>query len=374
MKALARLGVVGRRVALQADLVRALGPGGAVRWRHHLASKASVRPPGRDELYRELWSDAASAVGASCEDSVLGTLRIVRDGRQVRVLGNLAPLDDPVTLALAGDKPTVHRLLADAGVPVIPHLVTSSDDHLGAGRFLAEHGQVVVKPAGSTGRGTGVTCSVTDDDQLRGALRRAAGWDTTVLVERQLTGEELRALVLDGEVIGVVRRHLPSVVGDGTTSIGDLIADENRLRAGAQGRRGLWPLRIDLDCLLTLGSQGFALEDVPGAGTTVTVKSTANENAAHDNETLDPVPDEVRRTAELAACTLGARLVSVEMIRPTGGAPFDGENGAVIEVNTTPGLLYHRQVREPASADPVAERILETCLSEGRPVTASGKD
>lgn len=353
-----------RRLRMQADLVGLVGVASAWRWRRHLTTKAAVRPPARAALYDRLWRDAAAAVGARVEE-VDGALRIARDGATVVVDGtSVAGLERAETLRLSADKAAVHRRLRDAGVPVAASLVTDRRQRDLARTFLDEHRCIVVKPAGTTGRGTGVTCGVRDDEALGLALRRASGWGDEVLLERQLVGEELRVLVLDGEVIGTVRREPPGVVGDGRRRIGDLIVDENRRRADAGGERGLWPIRIDLDCALALRAQGLSLRDVPAAGERVEVKTTTNENGAHENHTVRPTPADVAAVARTAANCIGARLVSVELVVED----VAGERRpAVIELNTTPGILYHRHVARPATADDVGARILDVLLSGGAP-------
>ena len=46
-------------------------------------------------------------------------------------------VDDPVTLRLAGDKPVVHAILAERGLPVPPHAQYTLDGLATAQAFLA---------------------------------------------------------------------------------------------------------------------------------------------------------------------------------------------------------------------------------------------
>jgi cyanophycin synthetase len=339
---LARRGKAGAVAAAEIDRLRAgvwRPPGGDV--------------PGRHEVYLTLWERAAAGRGVGVDDWGDGFFALSCEGRQVVVHDNQVPLDDPVTLALAADKAQSRRLLEAAGLPVARQVVCTLDDLAPAARFLHETGgPSVVKPAAGTGAGQGVTCGVRTEDDLGRAAVRAARWGPSLVVEEQAEGDELRVLVLDGRVLGALRRHPPRVTGDGRSSVATLVAAENARRVEARGRLGLWPLALDLDALLALARQGLSPRSVPEAGRVVEVGDTANENGPADNETVDLLPA-VHDTACAAATALGLRLASVELV-----------GGSIVEVNGTPGLHYHAQVADPAGAVDVFGPIIDTLFAQ----------
>jgi glutathione synthase/RimK-type ligase-like ATP-grasp enzyme len=361
LHALARRGKAGAAAALRLDL-----------WRAGVRGAAEVvEVPGRHELYRELWAAAAARCGAGVEDLGDGFLAIgppphgfgglirrhggesvLQNGRQVVVCDNLVPLDDPVRLRLAADKAQSQRLLEQAGLSVAAQASYDIGDLAPARRFLTAHGTCVVKPAANTGAGLGVTCGVRTEADLVRASVRAARWGPALVVEQQAEGDELRVLVLDGRVLGAVRRRPPRVVGDGRSTVAELVTAEHRRRVEARGRAGLWAPALDLDAVLALERQGLSPRAVPAAGRAVEIGATANENGPDDNETVEP-PQAVRGAALAAAAVLGLRLASVEVV-----------GDVVVEVNGTPGLHYHAQVADPSGAADVFTPILETLLAQ----------
>jgi cyanophycin synthetase len=271
-------------------------------------------------------------------------------------------LGDPVAIELADDKALVHRLLAHEGLRVPTHVEVPVSDLNAAQEFLAaEEGACVVKPSAGTGAGWAVTPAVARPSQLRRAVLSAARYGSRVLVERQVAGEHHRVLLLDGVVLGIVRRGAPTVSGDGHSTLRELVVAENERRIAARGDGGLWLLRADLDCVFTLEQAGLGLDSVPDAGERVAVKTATGENAPGDNETVSrPLSPAFLAEARWAAELLGLRLVGLDVI-----SPHEDLTGAtIIEVNGSPGLTYHRHVADPTSAVPVAVPLLETLLRE----------
>lgn len=320
--------------------------------------------PTRRRIYRELWTSAAEAVGAAVEEGPGGLLDLRRGTGHVRVLGHLVDVGGPVSLAIAGDKPLVHEQLRDAGVPIPEsRTVAVADPRVAAD--LLDGGRVVVKPAAGTGAGRGVTGGVGTTHDLHRAALRAGRYDAErLLVERQLDGREFRVLVLHGEPLGCVERRPPSVRGDGERTVAQLITAENRRRRAAAGRAGLVALTPDLDTVLALRAQDSHLDDVLDLDRAVRVKTGTSQGSERDatvrpltTPELTPVVDRARA----AAATLAIPLLSVELIVPdVAGDPC---GAAVIEVNTTPGIAQHYLVDDPATVEPVAERLLEALLA-----------
>jgi cyanophycin synthetase len=169
---------------------------------------------------------------------------------------------------------------------------------------------------------------------------------------------------LDGHPLDVLRREPPHVTGDGVQTIHELITTENERRLAAIGMRGIDLLRVDLDCLTTLAGSGLSLEHVPDAGTRVAVKTVTNQNCADDNRSLGTgIGAAVLEESVRAAAVLGVRLAGVDVITTDPSRPLLETGGAILEVNTHPGLHHHRHVTPPSDATHVTVPVLETLLA-----------
>ncbi len=358
-RALARRG---RRVTVATELLRSIGPLDTLR---RVRQELELRgvPGASEDSYGSIWRDAAQVLDARVTDLGGGFLEISRGKRRARVNGRFTGLDGEVTLRLVRDKTALNRLLGATGVNLPEHIELEADDLHGAHHFMARcPAPWVLKPAGTSG-GQGITTGLRTSEDFELARRRALLYGSRLILERQVVGDVHRLLILDGEVIDVLRRLPSRVTGDGRCTVRELIEVENRARLGVTGR-GTSLVFIDLECVLTLRSQGLTLTAVPAAGRTVALKLVTNQNGARDNYTvhtsLDP---EVVEEARRATCAAGLRLAGVDIVTTDVTRSLAETGGALLEVNGAPGLHYHYSVADPANATAVAMPVLRTLLT-----------
>jgi glutathione synthase/RimK-type ligase-like ATP-grasp enzyme len=371
---LARQGKAGREIAVRLDMARATSASHV--WRRYVGTKRQSDDGavnGGDVItavYREIWRNAATVVGAEVEEGIGGNLEIRKNGVQVSLRRKAVGLNHPDAVARAADKVQVHQRLDKAGV-VTPRYLEFELSSLGeAVAFLMDSdGACVVKPVRGEG-GYGVTCGVRTEDELIRAAIRASRTDPLLLVEEEIRGDFYRFLLLDGEVLSIVHRDRPTVVGDGQSTLEELIFAENRARAGA--KIALPGIRIDFDCLTTLKTAGLALDSVVARGEAVPVKTVISQNAPRENSIVgEPVSDELRDEVVRAVEALGLRLAGVDVVTPTLDESLGSSGGAVLEVNGAPGLTYHYEVAEDSRIDRVAVPILRKMLADEQGATTS---
>ena len=356
-------GTRGRTVGSWLDLARSMGVAATAR-RLRGGRGAVLDPEVRNAVYGAIWREAAARVGADVRDLGSGFLEIGRDGAAAKVWQQFVPLDDPITLRLALDKPVVHGLLTEASVPVPDHVEWSFSDPAPALAFMARAGgPTVVKAASGTGGGEGTTAGVDTPARLMRARLQAGRFDGRLLIERQVPGAVHRLLFLDGELIDVIRHVPPRLTGDGRSTVEQLIDAENERRLSAAGAAGLSLLGIGLDTVFTLERQDLRLASVVPDGVTIAVQTVTNDNRIEDTETVTEQLDaQLVDAARRAAAAVGLRLAGVDVIAPDVSQPLESTGGVVAEVNGTPGIHHHYHVADAATATPVAVPILETVL------------
>jgi len=312
------------------------------------------------DFWHRIWHETASEVGASIADLGDGFFEIERASARTRVRRHYVMLDDPVTLQLAGNKPAVHRLLRAAGVPVpdfVPFTLAELD--IAAKFARSSAGPCVVKPARGTGGGRGVTTHVCTRREIRRAALHASLFCRELVIESQIPGDVYRLLYLDGKLLDAVRRRPPYVVGDGISTVRELIAAENRRR----GERSVRGVSIDIDTRAALRRSGCSLRSVPASGCRVPITGISNAGSELDSEcVLEQIGKDLEAEAACAAEAVGCRLAGVDVITIDPASSLREVGGCVNEVNTTPGLQWHYQIRNPEQGVRVAALLLESLL------------
>lgn len=346
------------------DLLRSVGVRHMVRRRAaNRRHKAALRQ--RKELVGDtMWRQAAAELGAEVRELAPKLLEFRLGDTVTYVHGQTTPFADRVSIRVASDKLLSYRLLHEAGLAVPEHIVVDVRDTAGAAQFLDRFGvPCIVKPA-EGGGGSGVTGEVRNKRQLHRALVYAGRFHERALIERQVSGDSYRILVLEGEVLDIIRRPRLRLRGDGHSTVEQLMFDEYERRIATNGVAGLKPLAVDLDCLFALEGVGYRLDSVLEPGQEIAIKTATNFNGPEHSLTLSPpFPDALVEPARRAAGVLGVRLAGVDIVADDLDAPLEQSGGVILEVNPVPGLNHHYNVADPASAARVAVPILHALLT-----------
>ena len=262
---------------------------------------------------------------------------------------------------ISGDKDLTKRLLQACGVPVPEgRLADSPEDAWEAAEEIGV--PVVVKPVDGN-HGRGVFTDLTTREGVVAAYEIAIQEGSEVLVERCVSGNEHRMLVVAGQLVAAARGEIAAVTGDGRSTIAELI--ESQLNSDP--RRGSTedhPLNLvfrdgESAVMLELARQGYTPDSVPVAGKEVLIQR--NGNVAFD--ITDLVHPSVAEAVSLAARVVGLDIAGVDLVIEDVSRPLMEQRGAIVEINAGPGLLMHLK---PASGKPrpVGRAIVDSLFTE----------
>jgi cyanophycin synthetase len=265
--------------------------------------------------------------------------------------------------SIASDKDLTKTLLASCGVPVPEGaLVRSADAAWDEAQDIGL--PVVVKPVDGN-HGRGVTLNLMSESEVRTAYAIAseAGDSTAVLVERFIPGNEHRLLVVGKRVVAVARGESLWVTGDGESTVSALVASQINTdpRRGETEEHPLGTVNPqDDEILLDLKRQGMTPDSVPQAGQKVLIQPNGNVS----DDVTDLIHPEVAHMAALAARVVGLDIAGIDLVCEDISRPLVDQRGAIIEVNSSPGLLAHIK---PASGQPrkVGTAIVDHLFADG---------
>ncbi len=250
------------------------------------------------------------------DNSSSGIAYCTKKGREIVFRSNSTILSPIYGYFASENKSLSAALFEKNGVPTPWSVVVSvGADTKELKKYLKKHGKLVVKPL-DTNHGDGITVGVDSMSKLNRAVKFASDArpeNDFVLLQKQIDGaREYRFLVLDGRVIAVAYRRVPFVVGDGVSSVRELIARVNSDPLRGDGHKSVLSV-IKLEDVMEAFGKEF-LDVIPEKGAEIEVLKTSNlSRGGIAEDYTDRVSLRLKEIAVLAAksCFLGLAGVDI---------------------------------------------------------------
>jgi cyanophycin synthetase len=268
---------------------------------------------------------------------------------------------------LQNDKSATARLLSRMHLPAPRQGVATNPE--AAVRLARQIGfPVVVKPL-NTSKGRGISLHLSDDNAVRAAFALARQFAQEVIVESFIIGKDYRVLVVGGHIVAAANRIPAAVIGDGTRSVSQLVAEVNRdPERGVGFSRLMNRIEIDGRANDLLQRRGYTLDSVPPAGEIIYLRDTANISTGGTAvDVTDDIHPENCWMLERVARVIGLDVAGIDFITPDISKSYREVGGAICEVNSSPGLRPHQvAARKPgAKVRDVAGPIVDMLFPGG---------
>ena len=285
---------------------------------------------------------------------------------QKRIQATTTANTNMIAVDIAANKDATKKLLGDMGVPVPKGYRIRSEDDLES-TIDAVGYPVVIKPLDGN-HGKGATVGITDLEHAKTAFERAKEYSRWVIVEKQLIGADFRALIVNNRLIAVAERLPAHIIGDGRSTIQELIDTTN-----ADPRRGyghenvLTQIEIDGQTLRLIKARDYTLESVLPKDEVLNLKTTANISTGGTAiDRTDEVHPQNVFLFERIARIIGLDVAGVDIIAPNVSEPLHENGGGIIEVNAAPGFRMHLAPSEGIGRN-VAEHVIDMLFPGGSP-------
>ncbi|WP_353929042.1 cyanophycin synthetase [Okeanomitos corallinicola TIOX110] len=224
---------------------------------------------------------------------------------------------------------------------------------------------VAVKPVVGH-KGIGVTANVQDSRELEYAYHLAKlaiseDKSTRIIIEKSISGTDYRLLCINGKFIAATERRPPSIIGDGYSTVRELIDREN-----CQPERKDTPTspmsQIIIDEVMEeyLYEQRLRLDSIVRKDETIYLSPVANisSGGVSINATDKIHPDNIILAEEIAQ-NFGLTCLGIDVIAHNISQSWQISNFAILEINAAPGISMHLNPAIGASVD-VPAYILST--------------
>lgn len=260
---------------------------------------------------------------------------------QKRIQATVTSQTSNIGVDIAGDKEDTKYLLEQAEVPVPKGEIIRRESNLKEATGYVGY-PLVIKPI-SGNHGRGITTNVLNWEDALVAFEVAKKVSSSVIVEKFITGDDYRLLVIDYKLIAVAKRTPAHVVGDGKSTVQELIDEVNKdPKRGYGHEEVLTMIEVNDLTLGILEDAGKSTESVLEKDEILILKDTANLSTGG---TAEDVTDLVHPynifMAERIARIVGLDICGIDIMTTDIGQPLPETGGAVLEVNAGPGFRMH---------------------------------
>lgn len=289
--------------------------------------------------------------------------------KHIRGIATTFDCDSHIDSDFTTRKDDCKAFLKTLGFPVPEgDIVTTEKEALAVAREIGY--PVAVKPVVGH-KGIGVTAEVQDSEELESAYSRALAaipdeQPTRIIVEKSISGADFRLLCVNGKFVAATERRPASVVGDGDSTIDELIRQENRKAARLDTPTSpMSKIQRDEAMELYLKEQRLTLDSVIEKDRTVYLRKVANLSAGgiSINATHTVHHDNIILAQDIAQ-HFRLTCLGIDVITKSLAESWKSGNFAILEINAAPGVLMHLNPAVGDSVD-VPSHILGTFFESG---------
>jgi cyanophycin synthetase len=284
---------------------------------------------------------------------------------QVRFRATMTDKTSSIAVDLASNKDATKKILEEAAIPVAKGMCISAEEEVE--EAIEKLGfPLVFKPLDGN-HGKGASINVKTLEEAKSAFEHAKKYSRRIIVEKFIKGFDFRVLVINHRFIAAALREPAHVIGDGVSTIQQLIELENQNPKRGYGHENvLTEISIDRETLDQLEKRNQTLETIPPKGEVCYLKGTANlSTGGTSTDVTDLVHPHNIFICERISRVIGLDICGIDIMASNLRKPLESIGGVVLEVNAAPGFRMHLA---PANGLPrnVAAPVLDMMYPPGK--------
>lgn len=262
---------------------------------------------------------------------------------QKRIQATVTSETSSIGVELACDKEDTKYLLEQAEVEVPKGDIIRRERSLeDACRYVGY--PLVIKPIDGN-HGRGITVDIQNYEAALQAFHHAkeSSKSGAIIVEKFITGEDYRLLVINNKLVAAAVRTPAHVIGDGKSTVQELIDLVNKdPRRGYGHENVLTQITVNDLTKTIIKDAGYTLDSVISKGERLILKDTANLSTGGTAEDVTDIvhPANVSM-AERISKIIDLDICGIDIMTTDISKPLSETGGAVLEVNAGPGFRMH---------------------------------
>lgn len=260
---------------------------------------------------------------------------------QVRFRATMTDHTSSIAVDIASNKDETKRMLGDAAIPVAKGVcIAYAEDVVDAVKKIGF--PLVFKPLDGN-HGKGASINVKTIEEAHAAYEHAKKYSRKIIVEKFITGFDFRILVINNRFIAAALREPAHVIGDGVSTIQQLIDTENKdPRRGYGHENVLTEISIDRETIEQLTKKNYTVETILAKKELCYLKGTANlSTGGTSTDITDIVHPHNIFIFERISRIIGLDICGIDIMGTNLNEPLETTGAVVLEVNAAPGFRMH---------------------------------
>jgi cyanophycin synthetase len=260
---------------------------------------------------------------------------------QKRIQATVTSETSSIGVEIACDKEDTKFLLEQAEVEVPRGDIISRESSLKEACDYVGF-PLVIKPIDGN-HGRGITVDIQNYEDAVVAFHAAKEVSRRVIVEKFVTGEDYRLLVINHVLVAAAKRTPAHVIGDGKSTVTELVDKVNEDPRRGYGHENVLTMITINDLTKTIiKDAGYTVDSVIPEGERLILKDTANLSTGGTAEDVTDIvhPANVSM-AERISKIIDLDICGIDIMTSDISQPLSDTGGAVLEVNAGPGFRMH---------------------------------
>jgi cyanophycin synthetase len=305
---------------------------------------------------------AAQKRGIPCESFGRQHIRLGHGNLQQQLYASMTSTTSTAAQKVCADKRLTNRRLKELRLPA-PEQVRAHtlEEAYAAAEKLGY--PVVIKPLQSK-KDVGTSARLTTQKDIEYAFNHAQKTNPgAIVVESFYPGHEYRLLVVGGKFVAALERHPPAIVGDGKSTVEQLI-DNLNADTWRDGFR-LHKIKKDEEIHHHLKKAGVTMNDILKPNTKLVLRATAAiSSGGLVIDVTDQVHADNRKVVERAANGIGLDVAGIDLLTTDISRSYREMGGVITELHARPNLCLHTWPKEGKRRN-VAGKVLRLLYPKG---------